>query len=275
MKEVDQDIQNKAKKHKKIFEKYWVDPHHVCLDGSRFYLAFYQRFNATEMAVLSNQPEPSNEQYKEALEWLVILLNRIGAIQEVGMERKEINMKAFYKTRDFLEEAQHKAELAADEKEVVSKCLQSLKDAISLQNQMVELMENYEQYKESKEAENNQYTIQDVEKIHDFHAEMDYIQFTQGQISYKSMDHFKDLYDILVQNDAFGSLASSEIKQYIQEFSRGKEQLKSDLDEATYVENLEGLSKEQFMEAVQKDYMKRQEESNKSLIRNLRYPSLS
>lgn len=271
----EQGIQNKAKKQKKIFEKYWVDPHHLYLDGSCFYLAFYQRFNTTEMALFSSQYDVTNEQYKEALEWLVILLNRMRAIQEVGMERKKISIKPFYKTKTFLEKAQNQTVLSDGEKKVVSTCLQFLRDAIALQNQMIELMDKYEEYKESKEAENNQFTIQEVEKIHDFHAEMDYIQFTQGQSSYKTMDQFRTLSDIITQNETFESIVNSEIKAYVKEFSRGKENLKSDLNEATYVEDLENLSKEQFMKTVQKDYIKRQKESNKSLYKGLRYPNLN
>ncbi|WP_100009946.1 hypothetical protein [Lentibacillus sediminis] len=272
MKKVDLNIQNKAKKHKRVFEKYWVDPHHVNLEGNNYYMAFYQRFNATKMAVISSQPNANNDQYKEAFKWLVILINRMGAIHEVGMERKNISMMSFQKTRDFLENALSQADLSESEREVISKCLRFLNEAISLQSQMVELMDKYEQYKKAK---NNQFTTQDVEYIHDIHAEMDYIQFTQGNASYKTMDHFRTLSDVIAQNDTVGSLANSEIKQYVQEFSQGKEKLKSGLDEATYVDNLEDLSKEQFMKTVQEDYIKRQRESNKSLIKDLRYPSLT
>jgi len=275
MKAVDQTILDTAKKHKKIFEKYWIDPHHLYLDDVNFYFAFYQRFNTTEMALLSSRSDVSTEQYKEAFELLTILINRMGAIQEVGMERKNISMKPFHKTKYFLEKVQSQAALSDSNKEVISKCSQFMSRAISLQNQMVELMKRYEQFKDSKETENNQYTIQDVEQIHDFHAEMDYIQFTQGQTSYKAMDHFSTLSDIITQNDTITGLADSEIKVYVKEFSRGKEKLKSALNEATYVDNLEELSKEQFIKTVQEDYLKRQKESNKSLIKDLRYPSLN
>ncbi|WP_171046347.1 hypothetical protein [Lentibacillus cibarius] len=53
MKSVNQDVFDTAKKIKKIFEKYWIGPHHLYLDGAHFYLAFYQRFDTTEMALFS------------------------------------------------------------------------------------------------------------------------------------------------------------------------------------------------------------------------------
>ncbi|SFA91099.1 hypothetical protein SAMN04488072_103216 [Lentibacillus halodurans] len=275
MKAIEETLQNRAKKHKKLFEKYWIEPNHLYFKGSHFYLSFYERFQKTEIGILSTQSEVSNADYKEAFEWLVILMNRMAAIQEVGMERKNINMKGFYKTRAYLEKTLEYATLSSNEKNIIDQCLHSMNDAISLQNRMVALMDEFEQFREKKETEGNEFSVPEVEEVHDFHAEMDYIQFTQGQISYKSVDFFASLNQIINQNETIKSIVNfEEVKQYIEEFSRGKDMLKSSLDEATYVDNLDQLSKEQFMKTVQEDYIKRQKESNKSLIKNLRYPTL-
>ncbi|GGK08624.1 hypothetical protein GCM10007063_33800 [Lentibacillus kapialis] len=271
----DRTLQNKAKNHKKLFEKYWIESNHLYFNGAHFYLAFYQRFNSTKIVILTVESDISNKVYKEAFEWLVILMNRMSATREIGTERKNINMKGFYKTRSFLNEALVKAGLSDYESNVLQECLQSMNTAISLQNRMIELMDEFEHYREAKEKQGSQYTIQNIEHVHDLHAEMDYIQFTQGQTSYKSIDYFASLYDIISQNKTFSRLANAEIKQYIRQFSQGKEKLKTSLDQATYVDDLETLSKEEFIKTVQRDYLKRQKESTKTLIKDLRYPKLS
>ncbi|MFD2638746.1 hypothetical protein [Piscibacillus salipiscarius] len=84
-------VLQEAKKHKKLFEKYWVHPFYLHLNSTDFYLVFFTRFYSkkSELIVSATTNEADQADYNRALEYLVFLLNNGASIVDNGNSRKK------------------------------------------------------------------------------------------------------------------------------------------------------------------------------------------
>ncbi|MDV2581451.1 hypothetical protein [Alkalibacillus haloalkaliphilus] len=134
-------------------------------------------------------------------------------------------------------------------------------------------MNDFDQFLKDKEP-NHEYSIEDVEYIQCVNNEIDYIQYHQVKDFYESVDTFQEINNIVYKRREIKGLMDTAIQTYLKEHCMNKEKLRKTLDNITHVEGLDELSKEEYINAVQKDFVKRQQLSNQSLMKELRYPEL-
>ncbi|GEL76471.1 hypothetical protein [Tenuibacillus multivorans] len=264
-------IHQHAKEYKKIFETYYVNPRHLYLNGSDFYLVFFKRFRKnTAGVILSPNSDNSNEDYNLAFELLVFMYNNWSSIKDIGEFRKNINMIAFHKVEDFIQKILSEGTLSHNEKGYFENCLKSIESGISLQQELIELMNQFEEFEKRKNVEGNKFTKEDVDYIQDVLAEIDYIQFHQAVTDYKTIDDFNYIKNHIKQDKNIKGFVNNEIEKFIEEFSRNKDKLKKNIKTITYFENQENLTKEQHMRMVKKRYNDSQRNDLAKLKKDIR-----
>ncbi|WP_077327788.1 hypothetical protein [Virgibacillus siamensis] len=276
MSEVDQSIKQKANKYKKFFEKVKFNPQHFRLEDADYYLVYYQKriVDKTKAAVLSSGSNTSLENYEKAFESLILLLTMTGNIQRYGMERKNIDMQAFYKTRTFLETVLEKAVLLDNVRENYKTCWNSLNTQIELQEKHVKLMNEYTTYYDQKEIDGSKFFPEDIEYAKEVFLEMDYIQYKQLLVNRGAVDLFEKIDQDRKDNEHVNELSNHEINQYIKEFAKGERKLTKEINSVTYVEGLEDMNMNEHKEAVWDYFYSEQQKRINSMKKDIRHPNL-
>ncbi|WP_218144040.1 hypothetical protein [Lentibacillus persicus] len=272
---IPESIHGQAKKYKKLFESFTVNPNHLTYQDKDFYAVFYRRFNTdTAFAIFSPQDNIQNEEHQVALEQIVILLNNWASIKNKGSLRNNIDMTAFYKTRHFLDNVLKSAVLSQAEEAAYTTCSITINKAIFLQSELNTLMEEYKRFVDMKEADGSKFTVKEIEYIQDILAELDYIQYNQLKSDYDTIDSFQDVKDSISQNEAVNKMAEPDHKKYIEEFARNKDKLKKDLESITYFDDQSTFTKTEHMKAVKNRFVEKQRKELETLKKDLRHPDI-
>lgn len=273
---IDESIQQEAKRYKKLFETFKVNPNHVRIEDIDYYISFYQKriTNNTEMVILTSPPKASKKKYEEAFNTLTFLIVISSNIKKYGTERRDIDMQAFYKTRTFLENVLDRAMLTQEERSSYKDCWDSLNTQIELQEKHIELMEEYTAHCKKKEREGLTFFPEDIEYAKEVFLEMDYIQYKQLVINRDSIDLFEKINQDQKSNETVGDLSNFEINQFIKEFAKGERKLTKEINSVTYVEGLEGMTKKEHKESVWNYFQSGQKKRINSMKKDIRYPKL-
>lgn len=264
------ELKHKVEHHKKLFESYWIDQKNLSYKGNVYHMAFYKRFNKDTGGIFFTLRDENvtKEEYLEAFELYTLLLTRYGKTLKYGTERKNINMIGFEKTNTYLNDVQNNTSLTKEDFSIINSLHDSIEQILDYQKQLSNLMNRFNNFIKSKEPKNI-YTPEDVDEILKMNAELDYLQNRQINLLIDSTDEFKLLQQIIQHNP---DLSNAEINKYIAEFTKGKEQMRQELAQATYIDTSKVQSKEEYMDAYIQDYIQRQRNSNKKIIKELRYP---
>ncbi|WP_174614155.1 hypothetical protein [Virgibacillus ihumii] len=270
------ELEVKARKYKRLFEKIKFNPHHLHVNGDEFYLVYYQKriTNKTTMVLLSTNSNSTIEEYNNALESMLFLLVLSSNIINYGGQRKNINMKAFYTTRDFFSSVLDNASLSENEQQIYHSCLEALNTQIELQEKHINLMNEYMDYYKEKEEKGFGFLPEDIDYTKEVFLEMDYIQYKQLLINQDAINLFEKAEQIRKSNDSIKNSSNFETNQYIKEFARGERKLAKEINSVTYVEGLENMTKNEHKEAVWEYFYTGQKKRINSMKKDIRHPKL-
>ncbi|WP_087973447.1 hypothetical protein [Oceanobacillus rekensis] len=268
---INAELHKQAKKHKKLFETYDINEKYVHVDGKDFYMVFYRKFNKhSGFGMLSSYPNPTIEEYNVALEMLVILFNNTQSIKNNAFHRVGITMDPLEKTKSFIEKVTKEVSLSENEKDIYNHCHNGIVKIIELQEQLKTITEDFEMNTRAKKC----FTVSDLDMVQDVLAEFDYIQYTQSQLLYQLIDDYKFIKEHINQDTMVRTIATTKVKKYIDQLSDSKEKLRTEIESVSHVENMENMTMEEHIDAVKKYYLTIQNEGNKSLRKEIRYPKL-
>ncbi|MDV2581450.1 hypothetical protein [Alkalibacillus haloalkaliphilus] len=261
-----------VKKYKRFLESYRIDQHELVYNNNNYSLAYYYRFSKTSGAVFFTlNQNVSKEDYHNAFQWFVLLIRRLSTIKDLGEERRNINMTGFKKTKEFLNSVINQVHLSTEELNLLQAGIKSIDKSLTLQGDLIKIMQDFDQFYFLK-SQNHQYSLEDVKYLNRVNNEIDYIQYTQVKGFYDSIDTFKSIREVVKNKSETKQLLNSEMETYLDEHCKDKGNIMENLNEITFINNPESMSKEEYIKSVQKDFEERQRRSNKVLISHLRYP---
>ena len=266
-----EELIRQAKKHKKLFETYDINEKYVHEDGKDFYMVFYRKFNKhSGFGMLSSHQSSTKEEYNAAFEMLVILYNNTASIKNNAFHRAGITMEPLEKTKIFIEKVTKEVSLSENEKEIYNHCHNGIVNIMELQEQLKTITEDFEMNTRAKKC----FTVSDLDMVQDVLAEFDYIQYTQAQLLYQLIDDYNFIKAHIKQDKVVRTIATADVKKYVNQLSDSKEKLRLEIESVSHVENMENMTMEEHMKAVKKYYLTIQNQGNKSLKKEIRYPKL-
>ncbi|GAA0465688.1 hypothetical protein [Alkalibacillus silvisoli] len=269
----DKRVQKFVKKYKKFYERSWVGQQTLLYNGKKYYMGFYQAFKKDTGAVFFTLDSGASKvEYREAFEWFIISIRRLATIRDLGEERRNINMIGFKTTKNFLESVVNEVRLSSEEHRLFQEGIKSISESLKLQDDLLKLMKNFDQFYNSKSPD-HLYSTDDVQYLQRVNNEIDYIQYTQVKGFRDSISLFKRIRDIANNNSEVKKLTNHGVATYINEHCKGKESIRKNLDDITFIQGADQMNKDEYIDAVQREFVERQKRLNIDLMKELRFPN--
>ncbi|WP_430784483.1 hypothetical protein VBD025_08580 [Virgibacillus flavescens] len=269
---IDNQLLNKmAKKHKKLFESYSINPGAYQIQNNDFFLVSYKKKGISGCAVLSPQCPDDTVMYMEAFDSLLEHAQLTTLILRHAGDRADINMSSFYTVKQFLEDVIYDVELRQEDKNVFETCLSAILKILELQEYLIKSFEEfYLKVTKLHEGEINVITKDDIEEMVNYLGEVGYIQYTQLLTQYRTISKFGYIKNTSEPN--ISKYITDDVSSYLVEFSSHKKQLNEQIKSITYQTEMDRLTKEEHIEVEKKNFRQNLEKTNASLRKKLRFP---
>ncbi|WP_010098596.1 hypothetical protein [Ornithinibacillus scapharcae] len=270
-------IHELAKKHKKLFEKYFINPGGSLINEHEFYWVSYLRFGKlVGSAVISPSNITDKQEYEQAFYHLSKSSQLRSKLTKDGGFRANINMGTFTVMEKFLAAIQKEVILKND-KQIVVDCHETMLSILSLQDSLVDIFKSYQQeeikFHEGREKFDS---IEYIEFVIDCICEIDYIQFTQLTLQYEAISKFNSLKRIVNKNKNLKTHMTYEIKVYLEEFIKSKTDLLKSIKKLMYTSEINmQTSKLRHMEITREVLLETVREVTEELLQDLRFPILN
>ncbi|MUV39197.1 hypothetical protein JNUCC1_03070 [Lentibacillus sp. JNUCC-1] len=264
-----------AKKHKKMFEQYSFNAGGCKVNGDEFYLVNYKRWHKlTGCAVVSPQQPSEQKSYMEAFYLLNNYAQYASLLLIHGEFRANINMTSFERVNAFIDTiSSMNKEVSQKDEEIIMNCKAATESILRLQQELVDQYTPFQEKNEHIFNGNKPFiTKDDVKEALELIAEVEYIQYQQLLLQYRTIDDFKKLYKICKTDDEMRRYMNAEVKTYINEFISSKENLKKNIKNVTYQKDMDQLDREQFKELIKAETVKNVEKVNAESLKGLRFP---
>ncbi|SFA91050.1 hypothetical protein SAMN04488072_103213 [Lentibacillus halodurans] len=267
-------VAKEAKKHKKLFETFNINPGSYRINNHDYFFINYYKWNKiTDCAVVSPTSHAGRDEYLEAFDALLEYAQITTLILTHGGEKASADMHAFTTMERFLSDVLYEAgnDLTKEIRSVLNYCLERIKLITSLQERLVEIYHDFQQKNQKlhdKEKEN--FTIQDLKEAAHYLGELDYIQYRQIVAIYEYIPKFK--YIKKINNQEVKKHMTTAVKRYLVEFSKGEEEQRKSIESVKFQSNMEELTREEHIEGAKKGFYKNLAETNASTRKLLRYP---
>ncbi|ALX47192.1 hypothetical protein [Lentibacillus amyloliquefaciens] len=267
----DPKLEEIAKKHKKLFETFSINPGGYIINENEFFFVIYERRKINGYAVISPQAPDEIVDYKEALEWLLKYARFSSSLLKHAGFRADISMFSFEEVYSFLKEVTEKVNF--DEIELFLDCKYLVEFILDKQKELVDKYNRF--YAEQEKVHDGtieHFTQKDTLDLLEFMGEFEYIQYKQLYTQYQTIDKFKQVFEISKSNPEIKSYSNRDIQVYLSEFSTGKAEFHKELQEITYQENMHLLTKEEFIKVVKRVALETTEKVKRKTLKKLRYP---
>ncbi|WP_404453886.1 hypothetical protein LG329_04475 [Virgibacillus necropolis] len=261
-----------VKKHKKIFETYYIKRVAYIVNDMPFYLAsFKRRDKTTGYAVLS----PSSNNSEDHMRSLVPLLHYAVSIRNIstdGKYRADMDFKVLYEVRDYLKGVLE-GKVLDEEKEIIYQ--RSLGIIQAMLDNQDELVRTYKEAIEKNhcDTEKGFVTDNDINEMKNYIPILMRLQYKQFIERYDNREDFDVIYD---------NRNNKEIKQF-DEFSdpntlremtskRAENDLKSALAEVSYGRDLRDKTDNEYNQIVLDEFNNELDELLERVKNNLRNP---
>ena len=269
----DPKLKDIAKKHKKILEKISIQPGGYVVNGNQFFLVVYRKKRIKGYTVISPQYPKNVSHYMEALDWLVKYSLYVTSLSEDGYFRASINMSSFEVVYAFLKQVTEQVNFK--EKPLFIECLNSVEYILNLQDELIDQYNefNAEQNKLDQSLEEH-FTKEYVNDLLQFVGELEYIQYTQLNTQYLTVDKFKEVYKIAKSNPDIKQYLNYDVRFYLSKFSKGKKGFRKSLQNLSHKnKNMDQLTKEEHIAAVKQTALESAEVVKAKILKILRFPN--
>lgn len=264
-----------AKKHKKLFEQYALNPFAFVINGHHYYIVTYiKRGKFINCAVISLDSN-NKEEHLAAFKWLIIFSSFITNIITIIGERAKIDFTFMHNLDHYV---QLWAEKNSNEKYVqkVEKVRNGFKQILNLQD---ELVSNYRLFEEryTSVKEKGYFAEEDFAFVIKKGAELDRYQFLQMYIQYSFVEDCHEIFSFMKETK-WSQPKDRENKKILKEM--GSKKTKEEF-EKLIEDFLEGISdgkyflektKEEQVKLLEEAVLKSGEELYKEVMADLRYP---
>lgn len=276
MKYDDPIVEKEAKKHKKIFETFDVNPGSYRINENEYFMVNYLRGEKMKgCAVISPNSQAGKNEYLLAFNSLLEHAESISLILNHGGERANANMHAFTTMQQFLSDVLNEVAdyLTPEIKDVFEFCLNRINLILKFHERLQDIFQSIsEKIDKYFDGEKENFTKQDMREEANYLGEIGYIQYRQIMAIYEFIPKFRYIQEL--NNLEVDKYITTLVKKYLAEFSKGeKEQLKN-IEHVTYQNNMEELTREEHIELEKEVFFKNLEETNALSRRELRYPKL-
>lgn len=262
-----------AKKHKRVFEKYGINPGIYRVNNHDYYFVYFERKKLTGYAIISPHCSSNSDEYKEAYDWLLKCSQLTNSVYINAGFKAKVDFTSFLSVRDYLEKALEREHLVNGDRELLQTCLHSLHLIIELQQQLID---GYKEFlsnaKQIQLKQNSLITKEYVNGILNFLGEFDYIQYTQMSTQYNTIDEFSKLYEIIKHYSDLNKALDEETKAYLKKFIQSKSNLYKNIKKLAFQPNMEQLSKEEHIKVAKKITLENIEKIKIESLKKLRYP---
>ncbi|MBY7142347.1 hypothetical protein KFZ56_04405 [Virgibacillus sp. NKC19-3] len=267
-------VAKEAKKYKKLFETFTINPGSFRIDGQDyFFINFYKWKKITDCAVVCPTSEAGKDKYLEAFDALLEYSQAATLILTHGGDKASANMDAFTTMQKFLlsvlnEEGNH---LMLEIREVFDYCLERINLILSMQKRVVEIYNDFQQKNQKyHDGYDENVTRRNIDETVNYLGELDFLQYQQIVAIYEYIPKFNYIKEL--NNPEIKKHITTAVKTYLAEFSKGeKEQLKN-IESVKFQTNMDELTKEEHIERAKEDFYKNLSETNSETRRLLRYP---
>lgn len=264
-----------AKKHKRLFEEFSLNPFAFVINGHHFYLANYKKRGKVVCNAVISLDSNNKEEHLAALKWLTIFSSFItNLITMIGAKTK-IDYIFMHNLDHYL---QLWIENSSNEKYVqkVEKVRNGFKLILELQD---ELVSNYRLFEEKYTSvrEKGYFTEEDFAFVIKKGTELDRYQFLQIYIQYSFVDDCHEIFSFMKET-RWSQPKDRENKKILKEMGskKTKEEFQKSIEDF-----LEGISdgkhfmektKEEQLRLLEEELLKNGEELYKEILADLRYP---
>ncbi|WP_087973450.1 hypothetical protein [Oceanobacillus rekensis] len=264
-----------AAKHKKIFEKYDINPGVFKINDNEYYFAFYKRRKITGYAIISSQSSNNKEEYIEAFKSLSRYYQYSGSVIKHAGFRAAINFNSFTTVSGFLQKVLTNLQLSPENRAIFRKGLDALNFIINLQDQLIKDYEIFLTRARQVESGEIKFITKDLlDNVLNYLSEFDYIQYTQMTTQYNNISTFKEIYNQAKNDQEIKPFMDEAAKTYLGEFTISKANLQKNIKELTHVPNLEQLTKEEHREVARKTTVQNTEKFIEKHMKKLRHPKI-
>ena len=264
-----------AKKHKKLFEEFSLNPFAFVINGHHFYLANYKKRGRVVCNAVISLDSNNKKEHLAALKWLTIFSSFITNIITIIGERAKIDFTFMHNLDHYV---QLWAEKNSNEKYVqkVEKVRNGFKQILDLQD---ELVSNYRLFEEryTSVKEKGYFAEEDFAFVIKKGAELDRYQFLQMYIQYSFVEDCHEIFSFMKETK-WSQPKDRENKKILKEM--GSKKTKEEF-EKLIEDFLEGISdgkyflektKEEQVKLLEEAVLKSGEELYKEVMADLRYP---
>ena len=264
-----------AVKHKKIFEKYDINPGVFRINNNDYYFIIYKRSKITGYAIISPQFSNNTEEYIEAFKSLGKYYQYTGSvIKHIGF-RARLNFDSFTTVQGFLKNVLTNINLSLENTRIFEKGLDAMNLIINHQNQLIKDYEVFLTKARKVESGEIKYITKDLlyHVLIDL-SEFDYIQYTQMTTQYNHIPTFKEIFKKAKIESDIERFMDKAVETYLREFISSTSNLQRNIKEITHVSNLEQLSKEEHKEIARKTTAQNIEKLIEKHMKKLRHPNI-
>ncbi|GGK08663.1 hypothetical protein GCM10007063_33830 [Lentibacillus kapialis] len=267
-------VEKEAKKHKKFFETFTINPGSYRINNHHyFFVNYYKWKKMTDCAVVSPTSRAERSEYMEAFDALMEHAQLTTLILKHGGERSSANMDAFTTMKKFLSDVLNEGgnHLTQESKDIFNFCLERIQVILNLQERIINIYDDFQQKNQKyHDGDEENITRQDMEKKAKYLGEIDYIQYRQVVAIYEYIPKFKYIKEL--NDPEVKKHMTTAVKRYLTEFSKGEEEQLENIERVKFQPNMEELTREEHIEGAKKDFYKNLEETKALSRKELRYP---
>jgi hypothetical protein len=260
-------LPQKAKKHKKLFEKVFINPYGYEVNGSKYFLTLYKRNEKTTGYSVITADQFNADDALEAFERLMLYTVFVNNFFSIGEKRARISEDYFLIPARKIDQY-----LQTNE---INKTLKKGKNILSeygeLQKEFKKYSNEYTNYYDNTILSTNQISDFDIDKLLTVLSNLNRIQYLQGKKFIEFYSDLKMLEREMKETNIFSTIPTDNQK-FLTELLSSKKETEMTLKELDIEKEIEYLPVNEQTEILVKEFEKAGHKKMPRYKKDLRYP---
>jgi hypothetical protein len=256
-----------AKKHKKWFEKVFINPYGYEVNGSKYFLTLYKRKEKTTGYSVITAEKFDSEDALKAFEKLIFYTVFVNNFFSIGEKRALLSEDYFLIPARQIDQYLQTYGI----NEVLEKGKNILNEYGELQKEFKNTANEYTNYYDKTILNSNEINDYDIDKLLIVLSNLNRIQYLQGKKFIESYNELKALEKEMRKTNIFSSIPSDNQK-FLSELLSSKKETEITLKELDVEKEIEHLSVSKQTEILVKEFEKAGHKKIPRYKKDLRYP---
>ncbi|MFL8938841.1 hypothetical protein ACKA06_18815 [Rossellomorea oryzaecorticis] len=260
-------LPQKAKKHKKWFEKVFINPYGYEVNGSKYFLTLYKRNEKTTgYSVITAEQFHSGDALK-AFEKLMLYTVFVNNFFSIGEERARISEDYFLIPAIQIDQYLQTNGI----NEALEKGKKILNEYGKLQKEFKNFANEYTKYYDTTILSSNEINDYDIDKLLLILSNLNRIQYLQGKRFIESYNELKMLEKEMKKTKIFSTIPTDNQK-FLTELLRSKKETEGTLKQLDVEKEIEHLTVNEQTKILVKEFEKAGNKKMPRYKKDLRYP---